>query len=190
MVKNKNLLQNTSQNFNLKGFNSIQISLYILLGSYIVNSSILGFVAEENPMGMLSIEIIENICLFMIILVGIFSMLAVFFSSRRATRKAGEMVWNMASKKQFWSYIVALLLGVVLLTLVKNTGINFTTPFFLLYLGLVLAILNSQRKKEYYLLTAISLLLAIIVYIIPSYWYSSLLIIGGAFFVYGIVIRK
>ena len=98
MATDKNLTENTTQNFILKGFNSIQIGLYILLASYVINASILGFVAEENPMGMLSVEIIESICLFMIVLVGFFSMLAVFFSSRRASRKAGEMVWNAASR--------------------------------------------------------------------------------------------
>ena len=123
MATDKNLTVNTTQNFILKGFNSIQIGLYILLASYVINDSILGFVAEENPMGMLSVEIIETICLFMIVLVGFFSMLAVFFSSRRASRKAGEMVWNAASKKQFLSYFVSFVLGVFLLVFVKNTAI-------------------------------------------------------------------
>ena len=190
MATDKNLTENTTQNFILKGFNSIQIGLYILLASYVINDSILGFVAEENPMGMLSVEIIETICLFMIVLVGFFSMLAVFFSSRRASRKAGDMVWNAASKKQFLSYFVSFVLGVFLLVFAKNSAINYATPFFLLYLGLVLSVLNTQRKKEYYLLVAVAILLAIVVYIIPTYWYSSLLIVGGSFFVYGIAIRK
>ena len=60
MATSKNLTENTTQNFILKGFNSIQIGLYILLASYVINDSILGFVAEENPMGMLSVEIIET----------------------------------------------------------------------------------------------------------------------------------
>ena len=102
MATDKNLTENTTQNFILKGFNSIQIGLYILLASYVVNASILGFIADSNPLGMLSIEIIETVCLFMIVPVGFFSMLAVFFSSRRASRKAGDMVWNAASKKQFF----------------------------------------------------------------------------------------
>ena len=60
MASNKNLTTNTAQNFILKGVNSIQIGLYILIASYVINDSILGFVAEENPMGMLSVEIIET----------------------------------------------------------------------------------------------------------------------------------
>ena len=58
MATDKNLTVNTTQNFILKGFNSIQIGLYILLASYVINDSILGFIADSNPLGMLSIEII------------------------------------------------------------------------------------------------------------------------------------
>ena len=80
MPSSKNLTTNNTQNFILKGFNSIQIGLYMLLGVYVINASILGFIADSNPLGMLSIEIIESICMFMVVLVVFFSMFAVFFS--------------------------------------------------------------------------------------------------------------
>jgi len=190
MPSSKNLTTNNTQNFILKGFNSIQIGLYMLLGVYVINASILGFIADSNPLGMLSIEIIESICMFMVVLVGFFSMFAVFFSSRRAARKAGVAVWNAASKKQFGLYALAVILGMFLLSLAKNTAVNYATPFFLGYLGLVMALFNTQRKKPYDLLVAICLLLAVVVFVIPTYWYSSLLILGGSFFVYGIANRK
>ncbi len=190
MASNKNLTTKTAQNFILKGFNSIQIGLYILMGIYVINASILGFIADSNPLGMLSIEIIESICMFMVVLVVFFSMFAVFFSSRRAARKAGVAVWNAASKKQFGLYTIAVILGGFLLSLAKNAEVNYATPFFLGYLGLLMALFNSQRKKAYDLLVAICLLLALVVFIIPTYWYSSLLILGGSFFVYGIANRK
>ena len=60
MASNKNLSTNTTQNFKLRGFNSIQIGLYILSGVYVINAAILGFIADSNPLGMLSIEIIER----------------------------------------------------------------------------------------------------------------------------------
>ena len=107
MASRKNLTTNTAQNFILKGFNSIQIGLYMLMGVYVINAAILGFIADSNPLGMLSIEIIESICMFMVVLVGFFSMFAVFFSSRRAARKAGVAVWNAASKKQFGLYALS-----------------------------------------------------------------------------------
>tara|TARA_R110000787_G_C13437560_1_gene446077 strand:+ start:3333 stop:3905 length:573 start_codon:yes stop_codon:yes gene_type:complete len=190
MKKNKNLQENSTQNFILKGFNSVQIGVYILLGAYLINSSLQGFIAEENPMGMMSIQIIETICFFIIFLVLVFSAVAIFFSSRRSARKANIKVWNKVSKQHFLKFLLIGLPGIFFLTILKNIGINYLTPFFLFYLGFVLAMLNSKKKKQYYLLAAISVLLAVIVYIIPTYWYSSLLIIGGSFFVYGIIVRK
>ena len=116
MASSKNLTTNTAQNFILRGFNSIQIGLYMLLGVYVINAAILGFIADSNPLGMLSIEIIESICMFMVVLVGFFSMFAVFFSSRRAARKSGLAVWNAASKKQFGLYALAVILNVLIVT--------------------------------------------------------------------------
>lgn len=190
MASNKNLSTNTTQNFKLRGFNSIQIGLYILSGVYVINAAILGFIADSNPLGMLSIEIIETICMFMVVLVAFFSMFAVFFSSRRAARKASMAVWNAASKKQFGLYALAMVLGIFLVSLVKDTAVNYATPFFLIYLGLLMALFNKQRKKAYDLLVVVCFLLAVVVFVIPTYWYSSLLIVGGSFFVYGIANRK
>ena len=190
MASSKNLTTNNTQNFILKGFNSIQIGLYMLLGVYVINAAILGFIADSNPLGMLSIEIIESICMFMLVLVGFFSMFAVFFSSRRAARKSGMAVWNTASKKQVGLYVFAMVLGIFLLSLAKNMAVNYATPFFLGYLGLFMALVNSQRKKIYDLLVVVSFLLAVVVFVIPTYWYSSLLILGASFFVYGIANRK
>jgi len=104
--------------------------LYMLLGVYVINAAIVGFIADSNPLGMLSIEIIESICMFMVVLVAFFSMFAVFFSSRRAARKAGIAVWNATSKKQFGLYTIAVILGIFLLSLAKNTAVNYATPFF------------------------------------------------------------
>ena len=43
MASRKNLTTNTAQNFILKGFNSIQIGLYMLMGVYVINAAILRF---------------------------------------------------------------------------------------------------------------------------------------------------
>ena len=190
MANKRNLLENNSQNFILKGFSSIQISLYILLGAYLINALLESFLSDVSPLGMMSIQIIESICFLFIILVFILSMLAVFFSSRRTTRKENIKVWNKVSKQHFLNFLMIVLPGIFFLSLIKNLGINYLTPFFLLYLGFVLAILNSKKKKNYYLLAAIPILLSVVVYIIPTYWYSSLLIVGGSFFVFGLINRK
>jgi len=188
MGKNKNLTTNSDQNFILKGFNSIQIGLYILLGAYLIKSLLQNFIADENPIGMMSIEIIEVLSLSIVILVILFSTLAIFFSSRRQSRRSHHKVWNKKSKTHFWKFITLTIIGLLVLNYMHNSGyIKYLSPGFLLYFGLMLILLNSKKKKPYYLLAVISMILSVLVFLIPTYWYSSLLIVGVGFLVYGIM---
>ena len=61
MGKSKNLQANNSQNFILKGLNSIQVGLYFLLSVYILKSLLEAFLSDESFLAMMSIQIIENI---------------------------------------------------------------------------------------------------------------------------------
>lgn len=191
MSKNKNLHDNFSLNFVLRSFNSIQIGGYILLAAFLLKSSLLGFIADENPMGMLSIEIIEILQIGIVVLVALFSSLALFFSARRQARKFQFKLWNKKTKRYFWYYFLGLFIGIVVLNFITNSGnINFLIPVFLVYYGALLVVLNPKRKKVLYLISAICLLLSFIVFIIPTYWYSSLLILGTSHVVYGLVNRQ
>ncbi len=191
MHKNKNLNVNSSQNFILRGLNSIQIGLYFLLGAFLLKSLLQGFLSDTSMLGMMSIEIIEVVGLSVTILLFLFSALAIFFSSRRYARKADYKVWNKASKTQLWRYLSFALIGIVLLKMSVQFGyVGYLAPLILILLGLILLLLNSKKKKPYYLLSLISIFLGILVFLIPSYWYSALLIVGASFLVYGIVVRR
>lgn len=191
MSSKKKLKTNNSQNFILKGLNSVQIGLYFLLGAYILKSSLQGFISDGSLMGMMSIQIIEVLGLSVLLLVFLFSTLAVFYSSRRNSRRSGFKVWNANSKKHFWFYLILIILGIILLSILNGLGYTvFLAPAFLLYLGLILAFLNKKKQQPYYLLASISAFLSLLVFMIPSYWYSALLIVGVGFLAYGIVVRK
>lgn len=191
MGKNKNLQESASQNFILRGFNSILIGAYIVLGAFLIKSFIENFVADSNPMGMMSIEIIEFLCFFMIVLVFLFSSTAIFFSNRRKLRKLNQKVWNKSSKKQCWIFLITMTLGIIALKIIKSFGyINYLTPFVLIYVGAILARFNQRKKQDFYLLSVLSALLAVITVLIPHYWYSALVILGISFMTYGVINRK
>ena len=191
MSKNKNLQANNSQNFILKGINSIQIGLYILLSVYLLKSLLDAFLSDESFLAMMSIQIIENIGISLVVFIFLFSALAVFFSSRRRARKLGFKVWNPQSKKQFWIYSAFVIIGIVILSFVKSIGLTtYLAPLFLLFSGTLFALLNAKKEKPYYLLAGINVLLAVLVFIIPSYWYSAILIVGISFLAYGVVVKK
>lgn len=191
MGKNKNLHDNFSLNFVLRSFNSVQVGLYFLLGAYLLKSSLQNFIADENPMGMLSIEIIEILQIAIVVLVALFSSFALFFSAKRQARKFQYKLWNGKTKRYFWTFLIAIIVGLFVLNLITNSGnIILLTPAFLVYYGIFLVILNSKKKKNLYLISGISFLLAPLVYIIPTYWYSAILIIGASHIVYGLINRK
>ena len=191
MGRTRNLQSNTSQNFILRGFNSIQIGLYLLLFAYVLKSLLDGFLSDVSLLGMMSIEVIETVGLSVLTLFILLSGLAVFFSNRRRFRKLGEKVWNKDSKSKMMEYYVLSILGFVLLFALKNSSFSMYLPTaFLAYLALMLVGLNRKRKKPLILLASISLLLGILSFLIPSYWYSSFLIVGIGFVLYGIMIRK
>ncbi|MBL4605704.1 MAG: hypothetical protein JKY02_08620 [Flavobacteriaceae bacterium] len=191
MSKNKNLHDNFSLNFILRSFNSVQIGLYFLLGAYLLKSSLQNFIADEDPMGMMSIEIIEILQVAIIILVVLFSSLALLFSGKRQARKFQYRLWNKKTKQYFWIYFIAIIVGILLLNFIVSSGnITFLAPIFLVYYALFLSVLNSTREKTLYLISGISILLAFLVYIIPTYWYSALLILGASHIVYGLINRR
>jgi threonine/homoserine efflux transporter RhtA len=189
---NKQTLQtNTAQNFILRGFNSIQVGIYLLISAFLLKSLLDGFLSDVSMLGMMSIEIIETVGFALVLFVFVFSGIAVFFSSRRRLKKSGFKLWNKKTWTHLAIYVLWCVTGIALLFYQKADGYSmYLAISFLFMLGLTLALLNSQRKKPLYLLAVMSIGLAVISYLIPSYWYSSLLIMGGAFIVYGIMIRK
>lgn len=190
-MNKKTLLESNAQNFILKGFNSVQVGVYFLIAAFLLKSLLDGFLSDVSMLGMMSIEIIESVGLFLVIFLILFSGLAIFFSSRRQARKSGVRIWNKKSVKQLVFFYLLAIVSIFVMLFTKANGYSmYLGVFFLFFVGFILASLNTKKKKPLYLLAAISIGLAALSYFIPTYWYSSLLILGIAFVVYGIMIRK
>jgi len=191
MSKKRTLTKNDSQNFVLKGFNSIQIGIYLLLFIFILKSLLDGFLSDVSLLGMMSIQIIESVGFSFVVLLILLSAAALFFSNRRSSRKSGHEVWNKSTKKQFLIYFALTILLIIILFFLRSLGYsNYLGPLFLVGFGIVLFISNPKRKRAHLLLTGICIVLAALVFLIPSYWYSAILILGASLIVYGIMIRK
>lgn len=191
MAKNKNLKVNTEVNFTLRGFNSIQIGLYLILFAYLTESILNGFLSDSSMLGMMSIQIIETQIVLLACLFGLFSYLALFFSSRRRSRKHDIKFWNAATRSTFLVVFVSCIATFGSLFYLNSLGFyaELTAIFCLLY-GLFLILFNFRKKKALMLLGGVCLMLAIINFVIPSYWYPSLLIIGAGHVVYGLMVKN
>lgn len=177
-------------NFTLKGLTSILIGLYFFIAGSIINSIIEGFLIDDNPMGMLSPQIIEIIIFILVFFVFLFSSLALFFGGKRTAKKFDYKLWNTETKIAFRKYILKIVVIFLVLILLVNLGlIDYLTPVFLILYGVLLALSMKKQRKNFLVLSGISVLLAAICFLIPSYWHASLSIMGIAHITYGVVVR-
>ena len=177
-------------NFTLKGLTSILIGLYFFIAGSIINSIIEGFLIDDNPMGMLSPQIIEIVIFTLIFFVFLFSSLALFFGGKRTAKKFEYKLWNTETKIAFRNYVLKFTVIFLVLTILMNLGfIDYLTPVFLILYGVLLALSMNKQRKNLLVLSGVSILLAAICFLIPSYWHASLSIIGIAHITYGVAVR-
>ena len=181
---------NNLVNFSLKGFTSILIGAYIFIAGYAINTILNGFLIDDNPMGMLSVEIIEILIISIILFVFIFSSLALFFKGKRLAKKNNYKLWNTETKNSFRTYIIGIVIIIISLFVLNNLGlIDYLTPISLILYGILLFILKNKERKNILILSCLTIFLAIICILIPSYWYSSLSILGIAHIAYGVAVK-
>lgn len=182
--------RNSFSVFYLKGFSSIQIGIYFLLASYLIKIILDGFLIDDNPMGMMSSEIIEYVILAITFLLFLFSFFALFFSARRRSKKLNILFWKTGAKNFTLTYFGILILIYAVFYTLKNQGFtDFIIPIFLLFYGFIFFLISKKDFKNQLIISIISLLLATICFLIPSYWYASLTILGIAHITYGIAYK-
>jgi hypothetical protein len=183
-----NTNDNLKVNLSLKGFSSIQVGLYFVIAAYLIEAILKGFLIDDNTMGMLSAEIIEIFVLVIAILTFLFSSFAIYFKSRRVSKKLGNPLWNPKTKTAIGIYIFSFMVIFSILIFLMNQGfIDYIVPVFLILYAIVIFILRDQEDKGSLLISGICLLLATLCFLIPTYWYSSLVILGLTHITFGVL---
>lgn len=184
------MLNNSQIHFSLKGFTSILIGAYFLLGSYVIKTLLNGFLIDDNPASVLSVKTIEVAIIVISFLVFLFSSLAIFFSGKRNAKKSQIKLWNPKTKTALWKYIVGILFIFTTLFVLLNAGfIDYLTPIFLIFYAILLFIFKNKERENILILSGLCVLFATVCLLIPSYWYSSLSILGIAHITYGVVVK-
>jgi hypothetical protein len=178
-------------NFSLKGFTSILIGAYIFTAGFLIKTILDGFLIDDNPLEMLSAEIIEVLIIAIAFFILLFSSLALFFSGKRNAKKLEYKLWNRRTKTAFQKYVLGAVILFTSLLLLLNLGfIDYLAPTFLGIYGVLLFLFKSNDRKNLLILSGVSILLAVMCFLIPSYWYSSLSILGIAHLAYGLVVKN
>lgn len=190
MRKNTYLHDNNDVNLILKGFTSVLIGIYMMIGVYLIQTILTGFLIDNNPLGMLSAEIIELFCIGILFLVFLGTSVALIFGGRRIAKKFQYRLWNSKTKKTAFHYLLLVAMLFFTLMILMNAGmINALTPTFLILYALFLFRLKNKDRKQLVLLSGLAFLLAICCFFIPSYWAFTLYILGFGHMVYGVIIR-
>jgi hypothetical protein len=191
MAKNRNLIKNTNFNFALKGRPSIFIGFYILMGAFLIKTTIEGFSTDGSPFGFLTVNFLEGFIVIITVLVVLFSMLALFFGNRRNQRKIGNKIWNRNSKKSIFLLIVLLtLLYFIEFYFLRIGEEQFLIPAFLIGYGCILMILNFSKSTALYYFSMICILLGIIALYTNGMNFYLLMSLGVAHLFYGFFTRK
>ncbi len=182
------LQDNFKNNFFLRGFASILIGFYFFLLAYAYKYIIDGFLIENHPLGVISPQILEILCIGLAVVFMVFSSLAIFFRAKRKVKKEGSLLWNKQSKNAFKKYFLAVIIGFSALFILKFYGyVDILTPVFLYCYASMLFLLKSKDNNKLYALIGLAILLALYCFIIPSYWYSSFTIMAIAHAAFGLV---
>ena len=182
-MKNNN---SNASNFLTRGFSSIQIGLYILLSSYLIKSSLDGYVLEGYVDNKLSASQIELFIQILVILTVLFSGITMFIFGFRQSKKSNQDLWNKKSKQSAFKFIALFsVLLMLLFFLNSEEKIEFIEPVFLFGFA-IHHLIQSKLIKENLLIPGLCILLGIVCIVIPSYWYPSLLMLGIAFITLGI----
>lgn len=190
MPKNTYLHDNHEVNLILKGVTSILIGIYLFCGAYLIKSILNGFLMDDHLTGMFSAEIIEYVALGILLLVFVFSSLALVFAGRRIAKRHKFKLWNAKTKKTALRYLLLIAFLAAMLIFLMNAGlIDLITPTFLVAYGLVLYLLRDHYRKKRFFLSGLAFALGALCYFIPGYWSSAVSILGIAHVAYGIVVN-
>ena len=191
MAKNKNLIKNTSYNFRLRKRPSIFIGVYFLLGTFLIQTIISGFVTDSSPFGFLTVNFLEGFIFIITLLVVLLSLLALFFGNRKHQRKIGNKIWNKNSRRSMWLLIFLIVLFYfVLFYLLRMGEEHFIISTFLIGYGFILIALNFSKSKSLYYLSMFSIVAGIFSLYTNGISFYLLMSLGVAHIFYSILTKE
>ncbi|RCS28201.1 hypothetical protein DUT90_02540 [Polaribacter sp. WD7] len=176
---------NGSVTFVAKGFASILIGIYFLLGAYFIKSTINNLVTTPHSPTVFSDIYLIVLILFTVLLC---CSLTLFIFAKKLAKERQVLLYNISSKKTVTIYTIGIiLLFLSSLMLFQYQYFEYVTPVFLLLYALWLLVMKNKLRKDFKMISILCFFLAIICFLIPSYWYSSLSLLGIAHITYGVI---
>ncbi|WP_306351998.1 hypothetical protein [Flavobacterium sp. '19STA2R22 D10 B1'] len=136
----KDMMNKSSQFLSLSGLSGVLAGCYALLGAAYAK-----YLSDQNTYQYITLEsVIFKKILITAAIVLVLSVFTGWLLSSRKAKKAGEVLWNSASRRLMVNFLIPLVTGGLLIMLMlKNGSYGLVVPMALIFYGL--ACVNSSK---------------------------------------------
>tara|TARA_R110000868_G_scaffold87807_2_gene245198 strand:- start:4531 stop:5154 length:624 start_codon:yes stop_codon:yes gene_type:complete len=141
----KNMMNKSSRFISLSGLSGILAGLYSLIGAYFANQIIANIRSTQYSVKrfILAYDATEKL-IGIAITVILLSIITGIFLSYRKSKKSGEKIWDLTSKRLVFNFLIPLVTGgLFCIILIQNKFIGLIAPTTLIFYGL--ACVNASK---------------------------------------------
>tara|TARA_R110000868_G_scaffold21640_10_gene89828 strand:+ start:29732 stop:30355 length:624 start_codon:yes stop_codon:yes gene_type:complete len=141
----KNLMNKSSRFISLSGLSGILAGVYSLIGAYLAHQIISNVRSEDYSVKrfFLAYDASDKLIVIAITVI-LLSMITGIFFSYRKSKKSGDKIWDLTSKRLVFNFLIPLVTGgLFCLILIQNEYIGLIAPTTLIFYGL--ACVNASK---------------------------------------------
>ena len=139
------MMHKSSRFISLSGLSGILAGVYSLIGAYFAHKIISNIRSEEYSAKrfLLAYDASEKLIVIAIIVI-LLSIITGIFLSHRKSKKSGEKIWDLTSKRLVFNFLIPLITGgLFCIILIQNGFIGLIAPTTLIFYGL--ACVNASK---------------------------------------------
>ena len=162
----KNMMNKSSRFISLSGLSGILAGIYAIIGAtiayWLVTTSQRGYLILDGE--------IFRICVFILLMVALFSIVTAIILTTRKAKKNGVKIWNATSKRLVVNFLIPLVVGgLYILIILGQEKYGQTGGLMLIFYGLALVNASKYSIGDIRYLGYIEIILGLIGSLYPGY---------------------
>ncbi len=162
----KNMMNKSSRFISLSGLSGILAGVYAIIGAaiayWVVTTSVRGYLILDGK--------IFGICVFILLMVALFSIVTAIILTTRKAKKNGVKIWDATSKRLIINFLIPLVVGgLYILIILGQEKYGQTGGLMLIFYGLALVNASKYSIGDIRYLGYIQIVLGLIGSLYPGY---------------------
>jgi hypothetical protein len=162
----KNMMNKSSRFISLSGLSGILAGVYAIIGAtiayWLVTTSVRGYLILDGK--------IFRICVFILLMVALFSIVTAIILTTRKAKKNGAKIWDATSKRLIINFLIPLVVGgLYILIILGQEKYGQTGGLMLIFYGLALVNASKYSIGDIRYLGYIQIVLGLIGSLYPGY---------------------